>query len=153
MVFKEKNESLFEYIKANHRKKSARTIAKELGISPTTVRRKAKSIGIEFEHNATLRIASSELDKDIKDQFYKEASISIATRHRVSEKTVNKRALELGLKPKLASGRDGNKKEFVEYIALQHGKMTNQSIADELNISRSRVNRILNELELIKKEK
>jgi DNA-binding CsgD family transcriptional regulator len=148
MTSKDKDKQLFDYIKANHQKKSARTIGKELGISATTVRRKAKSIGIEFQHNATLKIISSELDRDIEENFYKEASIEIAKRHGLSEKKVNSRAAELGLEAKLKAGRNGKKQEALQFIALNYNKMTNQSMADELNISISSVNRLLAEFKL-----
>ena len=148
MTSKDKDKQLFAYVKANHQKKSARTIGKELGVSATTVRRKAKSIGIEFQHNATLPISSSALDKDIEENFYKEASIEIAKRHGLSEKKVNNRAVELGLEAKLKAGRNGNKKENLQFIALNYNKMTNQSMADELNVSVSRVNRLVAEFKL-----
>lgn len=148
MTLKEKDTELFDYIKANHQKKSARTISKELGIPATTVRRKAKSIGIEFQHNATLKIMSTELDKDIEDNLYKEASSSIAKRHGLSEKKFNNRALELGFMAKRKAGRDGHKQEALEFIALNYGKMTNQSMADDLNLSVSKVNRLVAEFKV-----
>jgi DNA-binding CsgD family transcriptional regulator len=148
MTLKEKDTQLLDYIKANHKKKSARAIGKELGIPVTTLLRKAKEIQIKFQHNATLKFNSSALDKDIEENFYKDASIKIANRHGLSEKKVNNRALELGLEAKFKAGRNGNKQEALQFISLNYGKMTNQSMADELKISLSSVKRLVTEFKL-----
>jgi hypothetical protein len=148
MALKAKDAQLFEYIKANHQNKSARTISKDLGIPATTVRRKAKLIGIKFEHNVSLRIVSSELDKDIGENYYKEATTAIARRHGLSAKKVYSRALELGFESKLTVGRRGNKQSDLAFIVLNYGKMTIKSLADELNTTVNRVNRLITSIKL-----